>query len=142
MQSGHYWTVFFLNFGLNDYMSGRVAEGSGTDTYEGALCRMVEIIREEYEDSEIVIISPSFISYYDCGTSPTGPNGNILEDFVSVAADVAKRYGTHFFDSYHEMGVTRENAEDYLVDMVHHTEQGRFLFGQYICKKMEEVVYE
>ena len=42
---------------------------------------------------------------------------------------VADKLGVPFYDTYHRLGVTEDNAADYLADAVHLNEEGRFLFG-------------
>lgn len=42
---------------------------------------------------------------------------------------MADQMGVPFYDTYHRLGVTADNAADYLADAVHLNEEGRFLFG-------------
>ena len=42
---------------------------------------------------------------------------------------VVGQMGVPFYDTSHRLGVTEDNAADYLADAVHLNEEGRFLFG-------------
>ena len=134
--------TFFLGFGLNDYMSGSVLYGEKENSYEGALRYMVRLLKKRYPTAQIILLTPSYISYYEHGTVIVNEEGSVLNDYVDVVKQIGKEEDVIVFDVHNELGVDANNEKEYLVDMVHHTEKGRLIFGKYICKKMEELAYE
>ena len=134
--------VFFLNYGLNDYMNGSPLLGDSVEAYEGALRHIIRTIRENYETADIVLLTPSYISYYDHGTAVVNEEGAVLKDYVEMMKALAKQENTYLFDVYGELGIEAANADEYLADKIHHNEKGRLIYGKYICEKMEALRYE
>ena len=43
-------------------------------------------------------------------------------------------------DAYGDLGVNADNSQAYLVDEVHHNEQGRYMLAELISNKIDEIV--
>lgn len=124
---------FVINYGLNDYFSGYAVDDPedpyDTVTYCGALRTGIRSLQEAYPDALILLAAPNYITFFENGTELHGEAGSTLAAYVQGAADVADQMGVPFYDTYHRLGVTADNAADYLADAVHLNEEGRFLFG-------------
>ena len=124
---------FVINYGLNDYFSGYAVDDPedpyDTVTYCGALRTGIRSLQEAYPDALILLAAPNYITFFENGTELHGEAGSTLTAYVQGAADVADQMGVPFYDTYHRLGVTADNAADYLADAVHLNEEGRFLFG-------------
>ena len=124
---------FVINYGLNDYFSGYAVDDPedpyDTVTYCGALRTGIRSLQEAYPDALILLAAPNYITFFENGTELHGEAGSTLTAYVQGAADVADQMGIPFYDTYHRLGVTEDNAADYLADAVHLNEEGRFLFG-------------
>ena len=134
--------TFFINYGLNDYMGGSVLRGNGNEVYEAAMRNIIELIKVNYCYANIVLLTPSYITYYEHGNAVVNEEGSVLQDYVEVVHNIAEQEDVYLFDVYAELGINAENAEDYLVDKIHHSEQGRLLYGKYICNKMKALKNE
>lgn len=130
--------VFVINYGLNDYFSGveieNNADGYDDETYAGALRIGIETLQNTYPDAIILLASPNYITSFERGTEIVGEGGWVLTDYVAMAKKIAEEKRIYFFNTYENLGTDGDDADDYLVDMVHPNEQGRFLFGEKIAE--------
>jgi len=134
--------IFFISYGLNDYMGGRELHGNDTTCYEGAMRNVVDTIKTAYPNAKIVLQTPSYISSFDYGEAVLNTEESVLLDYVDFVRVLAEEEDLYLLDAYEDLGVNADNAKDYLVDEVHHTEQGRMMYARLICEKLEEILYE
>lgn len=129
--------VFFLNYGINDYLLGHPVESSDSHevtTYAGAMRTVIEQLQEAYPDAEIVVMTPSFIKYNDNGTWITGDTGGGLAEYVEAAIEVAEEYGLLYMNNYTDMEAYIAKKNVLSADGIHPNERGRFYIGMRICE--------
>ncbi|MDE7224672.1 MAG: SGNH/GDSL hydrolase family protein [Acetatifactor sp.] len=135
--------VFFLNYGINDYMLGRPLESEDAydvTTYKGAMRTALEQLMAAYPGAQIVVMTPTFINYYGYGTQTMSDVGGVMTDYVEAAVAVAGEYALPYMNNYEDMEVDAENEKELLADGVHPNEKGRFRMGLLICRKLNEIL--
>lgn len=134
---------FVLNFGLNDYFEGlapdNAADPYDTRTYAGALRAGIRLLQDSYPQARILVMSPSFTSYFENGTQKNGPAGGILTEYVAAAEAVSQDMGTEYIDNYTGLGINAVNHGAFLLDGCHLNEQGRFLLGRRIVNVIDHL---
>ncbi len=133
--------VFLLNYGINDYLVGNPVETEDKyeiTTYAGAMRTGIELLQAAFPNAEIVVMSPSYITYWDEGTRIGSETGSVLTEYVDTAVRVAREYGLYYINVYEHM---KSCAEEELLtaDGVHPNESGRFYLGRLICGKLNEI---
>lgn len=132
---------FVINYGLNDYFGGcRVADPAdpyNTNTYAGALRTGLTRLKEAYPEAEIILATPNFVSVFENGSQLTSDVGSVLTDYVDAALTVAEECDVLCLDNYHDLGVNAETAEEYLQDMCHLSDSGRYLYAVKLVKFIE-----
>lgn len=127
---------FVINYGLNDYFCGYdIASEDPLDvsTFSGAMRKAVQTIRANRPDARIILCTPNFVNFFDAGTEPHGSEGYVLTDYVEVVTALSRELGTDLLDNYNELGITVNNHEEYLQDMVHPNLPCRYIIGKNIC---------
>lgn len=135
-------TCFIISYGLNDYFAGMPidipwADGEVT-CYTGAFRSAAAHLREAYPDCHIILMTPTYCSYYNDGTVPQSPEGGALIDYVNAVCSVADEIGVGYIDNYSELGFDRYNFETYLSDGCHPNELGRYVMGRHILQYLSE----
>lgn len=131
-------TCFIISYGLNDYFAGMPidipwADGEVT-CYTGAFRSAAAHLREAYPDCRIILMTPTYCSYYNDGTVPQSPDGGTLIDYVNAVCSVADEINIEYIDNYKELGIDRSNYETYLSDGCHPNELGRYVIGRHILQ--------
>lgn len=126
-----------INYGLNDYFSGRSMESDDPYdiyTFKGATRTCVKMLQDAYPDAHILLNTPNFTDYFDNGTEPH--EGYVMVDYVNALKELAKELNIALLDNYNELGITAGNIRTYSDDGCHPNEVGRFLIGQRIAMKL------
>lgn len=127
-----------INYGLNDYFSGRAMESQDPYdiyTFKGATRASVEMLQEAFPDAYILLNTPNFTSYFENGTEPHHEK-YILVDYVNALKELASELNVALLDNYNELGITADNISIYSNDGCHPNEVGRFLIGQRVAQKL------
>lgn len=135
--------VFFLNYGVNDYIVGHAVESADTydhTTYKGAMRTAIEQLQEAYPEAQIVVMTPTFINTFENGNQRMSEVGGVMTDYVEAAVAVSQEYGIPCMNNYRDMEVDAENEKELLADGVHPNEKGRFRMGLLICRKLNEIL--
>ncbi|MBD5528323.1 MAG: hypothetical protein HDR02_07945 [Lachnospiraceae bacterium] len=135
--------VFLINYGINDYLWGNPIELEdkyAVNSYTGAMRTGIEQLQMFFPDAEIVVLSPSYITYWDCGIQIVGENGGILKEYVEAAIEVAQEYGLPYMNIYEDLETCAETEDILLADGVHLNERGRFRLGMLICEKLDDII--
>lgn len=126
--------ILIIEHGVNDYLSG-VPIKNGRDLYDtgtfcGTIRSVVTMLREEYPDLRIILVTPAYcapmvddVTYRYCDETSYG--GGYLEEYVNAELEVAKELGVEIIDIYHMMGMNKDNFDIYLYDGLHFNEYGR-----------------
>ena len=130
--------VFFLSFGINDYMTGHPVYNAAMDEacYKGALAGAVDALEAAYPNAEIILMTPNFIAIGNFGTDVNGEKGAPYADYIEAVLDLGTERNLQVIDIYHELGVKEDNFEKYLGDMCHPSYYGRFKIGEIIRNHM------
>lgn len=130
---------FVINYGLNDYFSGLpVSSIDPYDiyTYSGAVRSAVKTLQEAYPDAPILLLAPSFTTYFSYGMDKTSEVGGQLTDYVDAIVSLSQEWKLPCLNSYTELGITPENELEFLGDGCHPNEAGRFLMGNKIIERL------
>lgn len=134
--------VFFLNYGINDYLLGHPVESEDSHavtTYAGAMRTVIEQLQTAYPGAEIVIMTPGFVNYGDNGTWVTGDMGSVLTVYVEAAMEVAQEYGLPYMNNYADMEAYAEKENVLTADGIHPNERGRFRIGMMVCEVLNHL---
>lgn len=135
--------TFFINYGINDYLTGKPIESEdkyAVNSYTGAMRTGIEQLQMSYPDAEIVVLTPSYITFWDCGTQIADENGGILKEYAEAAIEVAREYGLPYMNIYEDLEICAETEDILLADGVHLNGQGRFRLGMMICEKIDDIM--
>ena len=124
---------FVINYGLNDYFKGYPVSGEepyDTATFCGAFRVAVNTIRANIPDAQIILCTPNFVTAFENGAEPHGCMENVLADYAEAVIALANELDTDLLDNFHELGITPENDQEYLVDGIHPGFACRYLMGK------------
>ena len=62
-----------------------------------------------------------------------------MEDYTDAVIALSKELDVELLDNYHELGINAENHFTYLADGCHPNETGRFMIGQRIALKLNNL---
>lgn len=122
-----------LNYGLNDFFSGKAVAGSAVDdisTYRGALYSGIVRLRQAYPHAEIVLITPNFVQLFEFGGQAQSEKGGVLTDYVNAVISLAQELDIPYINNFVELGIDENNFTEYLEDGCHLNEQGRFEYAR------------
>ncbi len=132
---------FVLNFGLNDYFGGHpvfnMENPHDNTTYAGALREGIAKLQEIYPDATIILMTPTYTTYFSNGTQPMSEKGGILTEYVEAALKIATETNVICMNNYVDSGINESTASTYLADGCHLNETGRFLMAELIIKQIE-----
>ncbi len=131
--------VFFISIGLNDYMSGKVLEGTKKEdvySYTGAIEYVVQQLRTAYPSCDVVLLTPNFLGLYDNGTDIH--QGHNLMDYVEAIEQLSHELDTKYIDIYRESGINEDTKNILLADQCHPNEYGRYKIGILISEYLAE----
>lgn len=136
--------VFVINYGLNDYFQGEQVEDPenkyNAETYAGALRTGIDKLKKKYPNAEIVIMGPTYTSFFTEGTERMSDRGGLLEDYRCIAEKVAVEKQVWFKNNYKDLGINKDNESVYLNDGCHMNYQGRFLYGVQIVEFLNKAL--
>ena len=123
---------FVLNYGINDYFcNSPISSGDpyNVNTFTGALRVAVSEIRQSTPNAQIILCTPIYNPYM-----LDYPDGVTLESYVNAILALSVELEVDVADNYHNCGITEDNYTQYLPDLVHPNEAGRFLIGKCILQ--------
>ncbi|MBQ6695839.1 MAG: SGNH/GDSL hydrolase family protein [Lachnospiraceae bacterium] len=131
--------MFVINYGLNDYFNGvpvQSEEEQDITSYSGALHVGIQKLQEAYPQARILIMTPNFTTYFNCGEDRKSEQGGILADYADAVCRVAQERKVDVLDNFRELPITFDNWKVYQDDGCHLNERGRFLLGKRIADKL------
>ena len=135
--------TFLINYGINDYLSGKPVEAEdkyAENSYSGAMRTWIEQLQMFYPNAKIVVLTPSYITYWNCGTQIADEDGGILKEYAEAAIKVAQEYGLPYMNIYEDLEICAETEDILLADGVHLNGRGRFRLGMMICEKLDDIM--
>lgn len=135
--------LLIIEHGVNDYLSGVPVKNGrdlyDTDTFCGTLRSVITMLREEYPDMRIVLVTPAYCApiegdgtYRYCDETSYG--GGYLEEYVNAELSVAEEMDVEIIDLYHIMDMNKENFDTYLYDGLHFNEHGRKIVADILAE--------
>lgn len=129
---------FLIAYGLNDYFSAvprNTEDKYDPYSYGGVLRSTIELLKDTYPQSRILILSQTYCQGYSYGKVDTESDwkdygGGTGPDYVAAAKAAAEEYGVIFVDNYKDMGINIRNGAAYLSDATHLTEKGRLKYAK------------
>ncbi len=134
--------IFVINYGLNDYFYGVPLERDDpydAASYAGALRAGIKALQEVYPEAEFMLMTPHFSINFNFGKDVRGEFGGNLEAYANTAVAVAKEMNIEMLDNFRELGISEENWEVYQDDGTHPNEKGRFMLGEKIVWRINEI---
>ena len=111
--------IFIIEFGINDYMQGTPIDNinNPTDifTYKGAMRYYISLLRDNWPNSEILLLSPGYIYICDDGNSRILGNSPILSDYRKASAELAKELDIKRMDLTDLKTIPKESYKNYLM---------------------------
>ncbi len=138
--------MFLIEFGVNDYSSGRSLENPENPldvyTYGGALRYSVEKLREAYPAAKLVMVTPAYCwlpyGHEVCTKEDFG--GGTLDKYADLQKEIAKEYDMDVIDVFYELGIDENNVSYYTEDGLHLNNEGRELYGNFLGEKIKELM--
>lgn len=134
---------FVIEYGLNDYFNGfpvdNPEDSYDVDTYAGALRTGIRALQEEYPDSEILLLAPTYTLLFSGGTEKNSEVGGVLTDYVDAAIRVAEEMDVHCMNNYADSGINADTQKQYLADGTHPNQTGALLLGVEIIEYMGNI---
>ena len=135
---------FILDYGLNDYFGGHPVENPedsfDIETYAGALRTGISTLKEAYPEAVILLLTPTYTSYFSNGTGINGEAGGVLTDYVEAAVNVARDMDVICINNYADSGINADTVGLYLADGCHPNETGALLLGRHILEEMKGII--
>lgn len=130
---------FIISYGLNDYFEGLPL--SGPDPYDitsymGAIRTAVDTLQSNFPEAQIILMTPTFCTYFKEGTEKQSEAGGVLTDYVDAVLSLGKELSVTVMDNYRELGINAQNQAEYLVDGCHPKENGCYLIGNKIIEAL------
>ena len=129
--------IFIIEFGANDYLSGREMYSQLNPTtyfsYWGALEYMINDLREAYPDAQILVCTPTYAQFWESGTGAFLGDSYTVSNYYGTLFNYAQTamniVGEHtnvtVVNTYQNADIDIYSAPDDLLDGIHLTESGR-----------------
>lgn len=134
--------IVFIEHGINDFSAGRPLDNEDDPydiyTYGGALRYTIEKLKKEYPNLCLVLVTPLYCYFQENGERAQDSESSDfgygpLENYVELELEIAKEYGLHCVDNFHNMGINSENVDEYTEDGIHLNEKGRRILAEVLA---------
>lgn len=152
---------FVIEYGINDFLTrqipqSRYLEGGGmldideTHTYAGALDIGVRTLAGHFPNAKIVLVSPHYCEFYEDGiyvgnAYSVNYGHGTLADFYRITSYVAEQHksdGVLYFNAMDNSGIDAYTVEEFLVDGVHLSNEGRRMYADKIAERINADFYQ
>lgn len=124
--------VVIMSYGMNDFL--KQAELNSSERpwtgYGTALKKAVGVVQRVCPDAQILLIGPTYGSYFSNGVVNMGDKG--LFNYAKVVAQPVNDCKVLGMDPYNNMGIDAYDADEYLEDGVHLNALGRDLYAKHV----------
>lgn len=130
---------FVISYGLNDYFLGLPLSGPDPydiTTYTGAIRTAVDTLQSNFPEAQIILMTPTFCTYFNNGTEKQSEAGGVLTDYVDAVLSLGEELSVTVMDNYRELGINIQNSSEYLGDGCHPKESGCYLIGNKIIEAL------
>lgn len=125
--------IFLIEYGLNDYF-----KNNEISEFEQGLVEGIELLKRDYPNSEIMLISPYRIGEANGGDDPYVDGGKPLVQYVDMMEDVSEEEEIAFLDLFRNSGITFDNSRENLEDGIHPTKNTNLYLARLIVENMVE----
>ena len=111
-------------------------------SYIGSLRKAINTLQVAYPEAEIILLTPNKTIEFSWGEGIQSEVGGKLEDYVNALQKLGDELNVYVLDNYREIPIILEKHWELLADGTHPNEQGRFLMGVNLSRKLEEIMKE
>lgn len=134
--------ILVVEYGTNDYNKGILLDNPNdlydVTTFGGALRQSLKLLKENYPEMRIVVMSPIYCELGEKGDRPCYNTkygeGGYLDEYVELERQIAQEFQVEWINAYRECGIWEENADRYLVDNLHLNVEGHKLLGEFLAE--------
>lgn len=143
----HQVKYLVIEHGTNDYNRGvrldNPQDKLDETTFGGALRSSLERLQKAYPKMQIILMTPTWC-YVTRDEEPlyceeTDFGGGYLEEYAKLEMEIAAEYGLPVLDNYHESGINRDTAAQYLQDGLHLSDEGYRLIAERLAALINEL---
>ena len=135
--------VFVIEYGLNDYFNGAAVNNPDNvldlETYGGALHVGIDNLKAAYPNATFILCGPNYAQFFKNGQYLG--DGNILsngkatlQEYAKTADQIASEFNISYLDAYWGLGINSYTTDEYLMDGVHFTAEGRRKYAQTLSR--------
>lgn len=143
----HQVKYLVIEHGTNDYNRGvrldNAEDRLDESTFGGALRSSVERLLAAYPNMQIILMTPTWCYVEGDGEllycDETDFGGGYLEEYADLEMEIAEEYGLPVLDNYHESGINRDTAAQYLQDGLHLSNDGQRLIAERLAALIDEL---
>lgn len=129
------------DFGISPNPLGNPADETA-ETFYGGLKILIDMIEEAHPAAKLVFVTPLFRKDQGLPELPsTNRYGNSLDQYAAAIKETCEKRNISCIDAFNEL--TELNAvtcDDYEVDGLHLNNEGNILLGQFLAKKLAEIL--
>ncbi len=135
--------VFVIEYGLNDYFNGAAVNNPDNvldlETYGGALHVGIDNLKQAYPNATFILCGPNYAQFFKnnqyLGDGNMLSNGKAtLQEYAKTADQIAAEFNIGYLDAYWGLGINSYTADQYLMDGVHLSAEGRRSYAQMLSR--------
>ena len=144
---------FIVECGTNDFLSQYPIDLNQGGTYQwytyyGAVQSIVGDLLTAYPDAKVIFCTPHYEQFYFKEKGIAG-DVNILNlgrgpliNYIAAGHNAAQMAGAYAINCYDELPINGYTADDYLLDGIHLTEEGRRVYAEMLVKTINHLEME
>lgn len=144
---------FIVECGTNDFLSQYPIDLNQGGTYQwytyyGAIQSIVGDLLTAYPDAKVIFCTPHYEQFYFKDKGIAG-DVNILDlgrgpliNYIAAGHNAAQMAGAYAINCYDELPINGYTADDYLLDGIHLTEEGRRVYAEMLVKTINHLEME
>lgn len=144
---------FIVECGTNDFLSQYPIDLNQGGTYQWytyywAVYAIVGDLLNAYPDAKVIFCTPHYEQFYFKDKGIAG-DVNILDlgrgpliNYIAAGHNAAQMAGAYAINCYDELPINGYTADDYLLDGIHLTEEGRRVYAEMLVKTINHLEME
>ena len=144
---------FIVECGTNDFLSQYPIDLNQGGTYQWytyywAVYAIVGDLLNAYPDAKVIFCTPHYEQFYFKDKGIAG-DVNILDlgrgpliNYIAAGYNAAQMAGAYAINCYDELPINGYTADDYLLDGIHLTEEGRRVYAEMLVKTINHLEME
>lgn len=144
---------FIVECGTNDFLSQYPIDLNQGGTYKWytyywAVYAIVGDLLNAYPDAKVIFCTPHYEQFYFKDKGIAG-DVNILDlgrgpliNYIAAGHNAAQMAGAYAINCYDELPINGYTADDYLLDGIHLTEEGRRVYAEMLVKTINHLEME